>query len=273
MINVLGGGFRFPNELHTLLWIVLAVAISTTLVAGRSEPDPTNVRTLGRYLAAMSLLTLFVSIFAIFGAVHALTDMMVDHSDRARQTRADDQGSFALLGYSSGVDLPVPSPIFDFSGERNLDANVSAAVASALVASTTGGLFVFHRRWRRRVMRGDRLRNGPLARVDRAYHYGACFVSGLILAFAYTGAGFAVFQIAAPSTAIGGDADVGRMEGVSELIAFVVLIGLAFAVFRGCWRHLRTTDALPQYGTRRTTESPEVTAESVSWAPEPPPPA
>ncbi|HZP30820.1 MAG TPA: DUF5671 domain-containing protein [Acidimicrobiia bacterium] len=232
------GNGNFPTDLEVFITAAVVVALAAVLLAGRRADDPRGLRPAARYLSGICLLTLFVSLYAAFGTVQALTDLVVDHTARLKQTKAEANAEFNgnnISDISGGVFLPVGTTIFDFSAGPNNDSNYAAAMASGLVALTAGGVFLLHARWRRRVTTAD---PGPdaVGRVDRTYHYCVCFVAAITVAVGAASAGFGIFEIVAPGVALAGNAKVARGEGIAELAAFGALAVAAVAVFRTSWR-------------------------------------
>jgi hypothetical protein len=229
------GGGGLPAVVNIFVVSALLVGVFAILFAGRSDDDRNAERPVARYLSALGLFTLFISLFAAFGTVHALTDLVVDH-----QARFDDLNEYYESDSPEGTTtvIPVQDPIYDFSSETTNNGNYAVAVASGLVTFTVGGIFFLHRRWRRRLFTGRAGAVDALTRIDHTYHASRCFVSALVVAVAITAAGFAVFEIAAPGIAIGGNAKVARGEGMSELMSFSAL-GLAAAlIFIRSWNQL-----------------------------------
>jgi len=235
LLNPLSGS-PLPAELYSLLPIVLVIAAISVLLAARGEPDPRGYRPVARYLGAMGLLTLFVSLYAAFGAAGSLTDLVVNHADRA------DASGYGFGYYDPFGEAPFPVlfPLYDFSTNRGNNGNYDHTVASGLVAFAAGGLFFVHRKWRRRLEQAAP--NDPVVvRVGRTYRAGVAAVSGLTCAVATTSMAYAVFEIAAPGI-VTSDAypdEVMRMEGVAEFLAFGVLAVASGLLFRGVWRELR----------------------------------
>jgi hypothetical protein len=231
-----GFGTPFPAELGLFLTISIFVAIALSLAAGRRVEDPEHVGPFARYLAAIILLTFFVALFAAFSAAFALTDIVVNHEKRAQDTRTTVRDSFdAFDTFGDGLDLPVGDANYDFSSERSNDANYSAAVASGLIAITSGAIWLGHRRWRRRLDP-----DAPVvASVERVARLGVCFVTAITVAIAITNVGFGIFEIAAPGIAIGGTHSVGRAEGISEVLSFGLLAIAALIAFWCSWKRVR----------------------------------
>jgi hypothetical protein len=236
-----GLGSPFPTELGIFLSASIIVVVALILGSGRGGSDPEQVAPFARYVAAITVLTFFVALFAAFSSAFALSDLVVDHSERSAQFRRA-LNSDDFYTEATQISLPVGETEFDFSAERDNDANFSAAVASGLVALTAGGVWVFHLRLRRRLNADT-----PGVRsIERVARLGVCFVTALTLAIALTSVGFGIFEIAAPGIAIGGDTGVGRAEGVSEVISFGLLAIGALVAFRASWRRVRPRPAEAQ---------------------------
>jgi hypothetical protein len=231
------GSSPFPSELGMFVSVAVLLAVAAVLAAGRRDPDPSNARPVARYLGAVCVLTLFVTLFAAFGAVQSMTDLMVNHKDRAHDYIQSEEASYEDPSYQSSVFLPVGGSIFDFTYESDNNGNYSAAVASGLIALTTGALFAFHARARRRLVESN-AGSAVVDRIERTTRFGMCGVAGLVAAVALTSSAFGIWEVIAPGIAVGGDADVTRMEGVSEFLSFLVLAALAGLIFRVNWRNV-----------------------------------
>jgi hypothetical protein len=255
------GNNPFPSELGVFLTASVIVVVALILAAGRGAEDPEHHLPVARYLGAVVVLTFFVALFAGFSTVYSLTDLMVNHTDRSAEWRREQRQSDFASG-TTQVNLPVAETQFDFSAERNNDANYSAAVASGLVALTAAGVCAGHLRARRRIDR-----DAPAVRsVGRVARLGVCFVTALTAAVAVTSVGFAIFEIAAPGIAIGGNANVGRAEGISEALSFGVLAIAALLVFRSSWRRARPPRPEPAPEPPESPAPPDIepTAPAVS---------
>ncbi len=223
-----------PSELGVLLTAVLVAAAIAILLVGRREDDATEGRLALRYLGVICIITLFVTLFATFNAVRALTDLVVDHAERAQQ-------------HAVHFDVNNPDTIFDsvrstfddalrpgYVTATDNNANYTAAVQSALVALTAGAVFAFHYRWRRQLADAAADRS-PARRVERTYLYGVCLVGALIAAYAAARSLFGVYQIIFPGTAAAGSSDVTRAEGISSLLSYGLLAAGAGAIFWSGW--------------------------------------
>jgi hypothetical protein len=231
-----GGGGGFPADLGIFVSGALVLAVIVILLSGGGD-DRARVRPAARYMAAIGIFTLFVTLFAAFGAVHALTDLIVDHQSRfdSYNSYSDEEVSFE----SEGTFFPLGYNIYDFSSESENNGNYAVAVASGLVAMTTGAIFLFHARARRRLMDKRGARAESAIRVDRAYHAARCGIAALVAGVAVTAVGFGIFEIIAPGIALGPGAKVTRAEGISEALSFGVLAASAGLIFLRSWNALR----------------------------------
>jgi hypothetical protein len=228
----------FPAELGVFLSVAILVTVALVLGSGRG-PDADHTTVVARYLGAVIVITFFVMLFAAFSSAFALTDLVVNHTDRSAEYRREQNREDISIGGPS-VALPVADTQYDFSAERNNDANYSAAAASGFVAIGAALIWLLHRRWQRRLPA-----TAGVDSVDRVARLGICFVTALTIAVAFTSVAFGIFEIIAPGVAIGGKTHVGRAEGVSEAISFGLLGIAALGAFVTSWRRVRPRWAEP----------------------------
>ena len=136
-------------------------------------------------------------------------------------------------------------------------------------------VFFFHARWRRRLASAATSPADAVARVDRAYHYGVCFVSAITAAVGAASAGFGIFELLAPGVAVGGNAKVVRGEGIAELAAFGALALVSILVFRSSWRRAGRGDFAAlraSIGGGPATDAGTSAAREPEPGPEPPEP-
>lgn len=245
-----------PTELFSLLPLILVVSAVAVLLAARGEPDPRGYRPIARYVGAIELLTLFVALFAAFGAVGSLTDLVVNHADR-KAASGFYFGSFGFDTFGVSTGFPILFPIYDFSQNGGNNGNYDHAVASGLVAFATGALFVVHRRWRLRL-EAAAPNDAVVTRVGRTFRCGVAAVSGLTVAVSLTTMAYAIFEIVAPNIVTSEEYpdNVIQEEGVAEFLAFGVLALAAGLIFRRMWAELKPAiAALPakRRPAKRTT--------------------
>jgi hypothetical protein len=226
-----------PSELLFLFGIPLLVAVILVLVAGRKEPDGALTRTQARYLAAICLVSLFVTLFAAFGTVRALTDLIVDKE--GVEQSADLPESLEDVF----EQLPNGGGIFDLPGSSadelvDDDADYRLAVQSLLLAVAAGLVFAFHDQRAHRLLPADRIDDSATGRVGRAYLYGIAFVAALVVLVALAKLGYGVFRVAAPGVTGSGSDDVERQRGIAELLSYAFLAGGGAFIFFRAWHWL-----------------------------------
>jgi ABC-type Fe3+-siderophore transport system permease subunit len=246
-----------PAELYTIIPIVLIISVLGVLFAARTEPDARGHRPYARGLMALGLLTLFVSLYAGFIAVSSLTDLVVNHRDRARATNQEFLPEDLLFGnvqLDPGGGYPIMFPISDFSFDRTNNSNYDGAVAGGLSSMTAGGLCFALRKRRRRLEQAAP--NDPtVVRTTRAHRSGVAALAGVTLAVSVATMGYAIWELAAPGIAGAGfPADVIRMEGVAEFLAFGVLAAASALLLRGALRDLGPLTPAPRSTTRSTAK-------------------
>jgi drug/metabolite transporter (DMT)-like permease len=223
-----------PTELLFVFGVPLLVAVILVLVAGRKDDDTAQTRTQARYLAAIGLVSLFVTLFALFGTVRGLTDLIVDKEKVESSTSLPKSLEDVLesLPGGSGIDLAGGHD----SGDD--DADYRLAVQSLLLAIAAGLVFAFHDRRAHRLVHEEEIDASGTGRVARAYLYGIAFVAALVVLVALARAGYGVFRVVAPGVTGSGSEDVERQRGIAELLSYAFLAaGGAFIFFRA-WLHL-----------------------------------
>lgn len=220
-----------PDELGLFIPLALLIGVVAILLVRRSGTGAAGDDGEARYVGTISLVTLFVALFAAFVAVSALTDLIVDHKARVRvQEQAFNEETY--IGESGGpggsiLSLGFDFPTYTFNPEN--DANYDTAVASGLAALAAGAVFVYHRRRRIEILaaRGA----SSVATVNRTYLQSVKAVAALTFALAAAAAAYGVWQIIAPGISGALDADVGRAEGVSALLSSGLLTGATALIF------------------------------------------
>lgn len=224
-----------PTELLFVFGVPLLVAVILVLVAGRKDEDVAQTRTQARYLAAIGLVSLFVTLFALFGMVRGLSDLIIDKESSEQSSRIPESLEDIF------ESLPNGEQIFDLPGASEPaddDADYRLAVQSLLLAIAAGLVFAFHDLRAHRLVHEDEIDASGTGRVARAYLYGIAFVAALIVLVALAKAGYGVFRVVAPGVTGAGSDDVERQRGIAELISYGFLaLGGAFIFFRA-WHHL-----------------------------------
>ncbi len=224
-----------PSELLFVFGVPLLVAVILVLVAGRKDPDPSHSRTQARYLAAIGLVSLFLALFAAFGTVRALADLIVD--------KESPQQSVDLPEGLEDVFESLPTELFDVPGAdadglADDDAAYRLAVQSFLLFLAAGLVFAFHDQRAHRLLPSDRIDDSAPGRVARAYLYGISFVAALIVLVALAKAGYGLFRVVAPGVTGAGADDVERQRGIAELISYAFLAGGGLLIFFRAWHYL-----------------------------------
>jgi hypothetical protein len=221
-----------PGELAVIFGVPLVVAVILVLVAGRRDDDSAHTRTQARYLAAICLVSLFVALFAAFGTVRGLTDLIVDKAS-AQSSGSVPRELRDLIDSIPGLDLSGSG-----SGLSSDDADYRLAVGSALFAAAALGVFVFHDRRARRLVPPGQIEQSATGRVARAAVYGACFIAALVVLVALAKAGYGLFRVIAPDVAGRGPDHAQRQLGISELLSYSLLAAGGAFVFHRAWRWL-----------------------------------
>lgn len=224
-----------PSDLLFIFGVPLLVAVILVLVAGRRDADPTHTRTQARYLAAIGLVSLFVTLFALFGTVRALTDLIIDKegSEQSIDLPRDLEDIFD--------SIPGGRELFGLPGGDELaddDAAYRLAVQSFLLAVAAGAVFAFHDMRAHRLVPGDRIDDSATGRVARAYLYGIAFTAAIIVIVAFAKAGYGLFRVIAPGVTGSGSEDVERQRGIAELLSYAFLTVGGLIVFFRAWHYL-----------------------------------
>jgi hypothetical protein len=221
-----------PTELLFLFGVPVLVAVILVLVAARRDDDAAHTRTEARYLGAIVVVSLFVTLFATFGVVRGLSDLIVDKQDVRSAVPEDVQDAIDNIPGLGSI------PGFSASELRNDDADYRLAVQSALLAVAAGLVFVFHDRRARRLVPPGEIDETATGRVARACVYGICFVAAIVVIVAAAKAGYGVFRVIAPDVTGAGRDDPERQRGIAELLSYAFLTGGAAFVFHRAWRWL-----------------------------------
>ena len=237
LFNGAGGG---KGGLAIFL-IPLLVVVILILVAGRKDDDPDGTRTQARYLGAITIVALFVALFAFFGTIHALTDLIVDKHPSGggslpKQLK-DILDQLPGLGGSGGG-----------GAGRSDNADYQTAVRTGLLGIAATVVFVFHLRRARALAGPDTFPTNAPGRVARAALYGACFVAAIVVIVAATKGIYGFFKVVGPSTFGAGNDDVVRQRGISEIISY------GFLALGGAFIFLRAWHWLPEHRAVASTE-------------------
>ncbi len=248
----MGLGDLLPDELGFVFGIPLLVAAILILVAGRRDDDNTGVRTQARYVGVISIVALFITLFAVFGVARGLTDLIADKGDSVVGERTIfglniDDGDLNLKDLL-GSDAPDnllsggPGGLGDDGGFLS-DEPVGSdnddyrlVIGSALLALAAGAVFVFHRRHARKLEAKRGFRAGVGGRVERAFVLGVCFVAALIVIVGATRGLYGLFRIMVPGVTGEGAHDIERKLGIAQFLSYLVLVSGALWIFFTAWR-------------------------------------
>ncbi|MBK5287020.1 MAG: hypothetical protein JJE46_01005 [Acidimicrobiia bacterium] len=206
--------------------IVVVIATIIVLISARREPDIERTRTVARYLDAVSILSIYVSLFATYAVVSQLSRFIVPASHR--------------FGGYSGPGL-LDSAQSSFSGgrldsiSRGNDTIWRGAVQAGLVLLAAGLIWSFHQRQRRGMVHAPGFMDSSGARVDAAFRYAVCFVAMFVVLMALSFGLYAVFRIAAPGVVSGSGSGGQREAGIGQALSLLVLGGGAMLIFRMHW--------------------------------------
>jgi len=216
--------------------VPVLVATVLVLVAGRRDDDPTRTRTQARYLGTIAIVSLFIALFAAFGVVHGLSDLIVDKHDDESASSLPKQIQDVLEGIPGLGNIPgLGSGSAEFADD---DADYRLAVQSGLLAVAAGAVFAFHDRRARRLVPPGRIDDSATGRVARACVYGICFVAAIVVLVSAAKAGYGLFRVIAPGVTGSGAEDPERQRGISELLSYAFLAGGGAFVFHRAWRWL-----------------------------------
>jgi len=223
-----------PDELGLFVPLALLVGVVAILLVRRGGSGAGDDGG-ARYVGTISLVTLFVALFAAFVAVSALTDLLVDHEARVRglEQAFNDESYYGPVGVPAGgpggpiLGLGIDFPQYAFSPSD--DANYDTAVASGLAAMAAAAVFLVHRRRRIEIVTARGAQGAGAVAVNRTYLQSVKAVASLTFALGAAAALYGVWQIIAPGIAGAIDADVGRAEGISAAVS-AGLLALATAL-------------------------------------------
>ncbi len=224
-----------PDEIGLFIPLALLIGVFAILLVRRRDAGAGDDRG-ARYVGMISLVTLFVALFAAFIAVNALTDLMVDHETRAEiNQKAIESPDYPTFYPGTGPGGAVTSLSVDPGGlytyNRDNNGNYDTAVASGLAALTAGAVFIYHRRRRGEIMQAKGAASSGAAVVNHAYLQSVKAVAALTVALAGAAALYGVWHLLAPGIAGSLDADVGRAEGISTFLSSGLLTVAAGLIF------------------------------------------
>jgi hypothetical protein len=216
-----------------LVVLTIPVVVAATiliLVAGRRDPDPDHRRTEARYVGAVCLLSVFVTLFGAYAVVAQLSTFVIDRGERDE------------LSFDANDDLaPIPLP---GSGRPSDDAIWRGTVQAVLLTAAAAGVLAFHRIRRRALRAPADFGESSAARADTAYLYAACFLAAFLVLFSATYGVYGLFRIVAPGVT-GAGGDVERQRGIAQAISLLALGIGSLLVFLLHWRERPTRPEEP----------------------------
>lgn len=240
------------------LLVLAIIAVAT----GRGEQDPTGRRGTAIYLSGVLFITLFLSLFAVYLAVDALTEAIGD--DSAFDYYEDDYFYEEL----SEDELDELEQGDDDATTRAIGDGLEAL----LVAVPAVAVFVWHDRRLKRLRREPDFAGSPAERIDRAYLHATSFTAVLIVVVSVAVILPDILSLAAPGVTDPGEStgDV-RDDAWRSLLPFLVLGAGAAMIFRRAWG--KTPDGGRSRAIDDPPTSPTAPAGGTPWAPAPPVPA
>jgi hypothetical protein len=223
-----GGG------VFALAAIALVVSVILVLVAGRKDDDRAQTRTQARYLGVITLVSLFVALFAFFGVVRSLTNL-IPGEERSSVTIPGLPPELEGLDVEELIeDLPFDIPGLDQSGPTYDDRQLQKTIEFGLLFFAAITVFAFHDRRARKLVPAENFPGDATGRIARAALYGACAVAALLTLFAAAKGIYGFFRIIIPGVT-GDNSDFEREKGVAQLISFGLLAGASAFIFLRAW--------------------------------------
>jgi hypothetical protein len=221
-----GGG------VFALAAIALVVAVILVLVAGRRDDDRAQTRTQARYLGVITLISLFIALFALFGVVRSLTNLIPGEGGSSVSIPGlpPELQDLDIEDLIEDLDLPG----FEQRGPSYDDRQLQKTIEFGLLFFAAITVFAFHDRRARKLVPAEKFPGDATGRIARAALYGACAVAALLALFAAAKGIYGIFRIIIPGVT-GDDSDFEREKGVAQLISFGVLAGASAFIFLRAW--------------------------------------
>jgi hypothetical protein len=209
--------------------IALVVAVILILVAGRKDDDRSQTRTQARYLGVITIVSLFIALFAFFGIVRSLTNLIPSEDRSVSFPGLQDLDIEDLI-----EELPFDVPGLERSGPTYDDEQLQKTIEFGLLFFAAIAVFAFHDRRARKLVPADKFPSDATGRIARAALYGACAVAALIALFAAAKGVYGLFRVIIPGVT-GDNSDFEREKGVAQLITFGLLAGASGFIFLRAW--------------------------------------
>lgn len=214
--------------------IALVVSVILVLVAGRKDDDRSHTRTQARYLGVITLVSLFIALFAFFGVVRSLTNLIPSEHHSSQSIPGLPPALQDLDVEQIIEDLPFDLPGLEQRGPSYTDEQLQHAIELGLLFFAAITVFAFHDRRARALAPADAFPGDATGRIARAALYGACAVAALIALFAAAKGVYGLFRIIIPGVT-GDNSDAERERGVAQLITFGLLAGASTFIFLRAW--------------------------------------
>lgn len=226
--------------------IVVVLATIIVLVAARREPDGEHLRTLTRYVDSVSLLSVFVMLFALYAAIAQLCQFIVNENHRSGSSSIIDRAGGSFTG---GSQTSIDGFLRQAEGiSRANDMIWRGFVQAVLVAIAAAVVWSFHARQRRALRTSDGFDASSGARVDLAFRYAVCFVAAFLVLMALAFGTYGLFRIAAPGVASSGGGSTEQQRGIAQALSLLSLAVGAVVIFRAHWSntmHPASRDSAP----------------------------
>lgn len=230
------GGFFGLALVFPLAFLAIIALAVVAVATGRAEPDPEGRRAYGFYLAAVGVVAVLVALFAVTDSAGSVISALVEEDESFGEPAFEEAPFFEGEGFSDEGFESVPP---DFGGGEvdPDDERYANAVRSGLVAVAALAVYWFHRRRIDDVDEESKGREGPGWRVHYGYLLALAFLGVIVLLVAASDAAYGVFRAVAPGiTGFGGDDDVERKAGLSQLLRSGILAAAGAFVFQHHWR-------------------------------------
>ena len=229
-----GSGLAISLLLTGVVPLGLLVLAIIAVATGRGELDPTGRRGFAIYLAGVLFVTLFVAMFATFGAAEDLTGTIGD-DDRDYDYDYDEYEGEIFDEEGFSVDDAFGRP--DDRDDDQTTRAVGDALEGLLVALPAALVFLWHGRRRRGLLGEADFAGSPAERIDRAFLHATTFTAAIIVVVGVANVLPDLLHLVAPGlTEPGQDAGEVREDALRGALAFLVLTALGATVFTWAWR-------------------------------------
>ena len=222
-----------------IIGIAFVVAIILILVAGRTDNDANRNRSFARYSGAILVLSLFLMIYSLFGALHAFLDLIVEKPKIAASGGMGDFGDLlnqipGLGGdqtSSGGSAYATPNAL----GISN-DHNLRYGLENLVIGLASGAVFFYHLIRAKAMFPARGSVSGASGAVVKVTVYGICFIAAITFIAAASRGVYDFFELLFPSTfANATNESIGRQRAVIDVISYAALTFTSVVVFFRAW--------------------------------------